>query len=550
MKRNLLKIAGGLQSGIFVIATFLCLLLSTGVYANNIAVTNVSLTSPGVGYTMVQFDISWENSFRVSHGPSNWDAAWVFVKYRIKSSYGGDGTWKHAWLNENGHTAPVGSTLDVGLLDPKTAFNNTTNPAIGAFLYRSDDGVGTFTKTGVQLRWNYAQNYKTGTTPIGSTDVMDVQVYAIEMIYVPQAAFYLGSGGNELGAFFTYPNVTTPYQVTSEAAITVGTTPGNLYYDNSLSTGQITSQIGDRGTPIPATYPKGYTAFYCMKYEVSQQGYVDFLNTLTRIQQGARVGTNISVGTTTVTNRYVIIEQNYPLYRHNIRCDATIDANNPITFYCDANGNGIGGEFNDGKDVALNSSQVDLFAYLDWSGLRPMTEMEFEKACRGNQTPVPNEFAWGSTSIVSATNYINSGANNEVASNIAVGANCHGGINAWAGPIRVGSFASAASSRQSAGATYYGITDMSGNMMETTVTSGNTTGRAFTGTHGNGILSVTGNGDQTTWTTSVNGWRGGCGYLSGYNSDILYVSYRGWSVYNYTSNRDYISGGRGVRTMP
>lgn len=538
MKRNLLKIAGGLQSGIFVIATFLCLLLSTGVYANNIAVTNVSLTSPGVGYTMVQFDISWENSFRVSHGPNNWDAAWVFVKYRIKTSYGGDGTWKHAWLNENGHTAPLGSTLAVGLVDPKTAFNISTNPAIGAFLYRSGDGVGTFSKTGVQLRWNYAQNFKTGSTPIGSSDVMDVQVYAIEMIYVPQAAFYLGTGGTESGAFFTSPNVSTPYQVTGEAAITVGTTAGNLYYDNSL-----TSQIGDRNGPIPALFPKGFAAFYCMKYEVSQQGYVDFLNSLTRLQQDTRTATSLPIGTTSVTNRYVMINSVNPDYRHIIRCDATIDANAPINFYCDANGNGIGGDLNDGRDIALNTSQNDLYAYLDWSGLRPMTELEYEKACRGNQAPVPNEFAWGSTSIVNATSYINSGANNEVASNLASGANCAGN---WYGPIRVGSFASAASSRQSAGATYYGITDMTGNMEETTITVGNATGRAFTGTHGNGLLSTIGNGDQTTWTGSVgNGWRGGT-----YWSGNLQVSNRYYSVYDYGNNRNYISGGRGVRTMP
>ena len=546
MKRNQLKIAGGLQSRIFVIATFLCLLLSTGAYANNIAVTNVSLTNPGTGYTMVQFDISWENSFRVSHGPKNWDAAWVFVKYRIKANYGGDGTWKHAWLNNTGNVAPTGSTLDIGLLDPSSAFNISTNPGLGAFLHRDADGIGTFTKTGVQLKWNYAQNFKTGATPIGSSDVMDVQVYAIEMVYVPQGAYYLGTGGTEYGAFFTYPTVTNPYQIISEASITVGTGAGNLYYDNSL-----TGQIGDRNGPIPATFPKGYTAFYCMKYEVSQQGYVDFLNSLTRAQQATRTATNLVVGTTAVTNRYVMINSVTADYRHIIRCDGTIDANNPITFYCDANGNGVGGEASDGKDVALNTSQYDLYAYLDWSGLRPMTELEFEKACRGDQAPVPNEFAWGTTSIVSATGISNGFANNEVASNIAAGANCNGGLQNWVGPIRVGSFASAASSRQAAGATYYGITEMSGNMMETTITAGNATGRAFTGTHGNGILSAIGNGDQTTWTTSVgNGFRGGCNYWTGITTLYLQVSNRYYSVYDYGNTRNYIAGGRGVRTMP
>jgi hypothetical protein len=37
-----------------------------------------------------------------------------------------------------------------------------------------------------------------------------------------------------------------------------------------------------------ANWPNGFNAFYCMKYEVSQQGYVDFLNTLTYTQQVTR----------------------------------------------------------------------------------------------------------------------------------------------------------------------------------------------------------------------------------------------------------------------
>ncbi|MFN3345365.1 MAG: hypothetical protein ACK412_06920 [Chloroherpetonaceae bacterium] len=41
--------------------------------------------------------------------------------------------------------------------------------------------------------------------------------------------------------------------------------------------------------------------------------------------------------------------------------------------------------------------------YLAWSGLRPMTELEFEKACRGVEKGVPGEFAWGNASAVAAT---------------------------------------------------------------------------------------------------------------------------------------------------
>src|SRR5690606_29684717 len=36
-----------------------------------------------------------------------------------------------------------------------------------------------------------------------------------------------------------------------------------------------------------ASWPNGFNAFYCMKHEITQQAYVDFLNTLTYAQQAA-----------------------------------------------------------------------------------------------------------------------------------------------------------------------------------------------------------------------------------------------------------------------
>ena len=64
--------------GLFVLSTCLC-------YANNIQVANVTLTGQNTvdDYTLVEFDISWENSWRVVGGPGNWDQAWKFVKYKI-----------------------------------------------------------------------------------------------------------------------------------------------------------------------------------------------------------------------------------------------------------------------------------------------------------------------------------------------------------------------------------------------------------------------------------------------------------------------------------
>jgi sensor domain CHASE-containing protein len=74
----------------FLIALGLMALLSNAA-ANNIQISNTKLTGQNTaeGYTLVQFDLSWENSRRINDlnddGVTNWDAAWVFVKYRMLS---------------------------------------------------------------------------------------------------------------------------------------------------------------------------------------------------------------------------------------------------------------------------------------------------------------------------------------------------------------------------------------------------------------------------------------------------------------------------------
>jgi len=143
-------------------------------------------------------------------------------------------------------------------------------------------------------------------------------------------------------------------------------------------------------------------------------------------------------------------------------------------------------------------SWMDGAAYADWAGLRPMTELEFEKACRGDQAPVPNEFAWGSTNITYASGISNDGDNNE--GPINTGANCVNGNEAGVqGPLRVGCFATGSSTREQAGASYYGIMELSGNLWERAVTVGHSAGRNFTGTLGDGILSANGNATNNDW---------------------------------------------------
>ena len=294
-RKNLLRL---------VLLFCLLMFISDSTFANDITVSNLSLTGQNITehYTFVKFDISWENSWRTSSAPNNWDAAWVFVKYRIDG-----GEWQHAWLNDEGHINPTGSTIAVGLLKPDSAFNPTTNPGMGAFIYRDTDGTGTFSGTGVQLRWNHGDN------GVNDNEIADIRVYAIELVYIPQGSFDAGSGGAEGSAFYKYPTTTNPYQISSEDEISVGTANDNLYYN-------YTTYGGDQLGPVPATFPKGYNAFYCMKYEISQQGYVDFLNSLTQPQANARkysgntyryAITGSTVGSYATTNPYVACNNLY-----------------------------------------------------------------------------------------------------------------------------------------------------------------------------------------------------------------------------------------------
>ncbi|MFZ4061552.1 MAG: SUMF1/EgtB/PvdO family nonheme iron enzyme [Bacteroidia bacterium] len=566
--------------------------------ANNIAASNAVTTgqnttagtNAAANYTLVEFDLSWGNSWRASTGPSNWDAAWVFVKFMVgvsnpvftgASSSGttvtvsstanlrvgmpvyktaGTGTfaantvississattfvvsvapspalsnatiscqriWEHASLDATAgnHTAPATSAISV------------PSDSTGAFIYRSANGTGTFSLSDVQLRWVY------GTNGVRDDAVLQVKVFAIETVWVPQGSFVVGSGGSATSEFYTH-TTNVPFQISSENQITVGTSSGNLYYPNS-------SFGGDQAGPIPAAFPKGYAGFYCMKYEISQGDYRDFLNTLTYTQQTSRaVNVTGIAGTEALSNT---CRNGIDIQTPGVAASFT-----PAVYACNLDGDANYNEAVDGEWIACTFlSWMDGCAYVDWAGLRPMTELEYEKACRGDQAAVSGEYAWGSASITGATGISNDGANNETFSN--AGANCaynySGGVP---GPLRVGAFAGGATTRAQAGATYYGIMEMSGNLWDRVVTIGKSTGRNFTGLNGNGQLSPNGHANQSLWPqisgSEVTG-ADGSGFRGGDWSNV--ASYARVSDRNSAANTTTIrSGGygfRGVRVFP
>ena len=470
-----------------------CLAVSLAAFANNIAISNVNTTTTG-GNRYLNFTVSWDNSWRTSTNPNNWDAAWVFFKFHKNANT--------AWLHATAQYAGTGTAIDCGHIEPTGATISTPTDGKGIFIYRNADGQGSVNFTNVSIKWNFAAD------GLLLNDAVTVQAFATEMVYVPQGAFYLGSGGSEFGAFTTAVTGGA-YLVNSEAAIPIGTTSGNLTYPVNTSS-------GDGLGPIPAAYPKGFNAFYCMKYEVSQEQFADFLNTILATQ----VNTNYTVS----TGSGFSIAGVYP----NITAATPNTACNYISWY-----------------AALG--------YADWSGLRPMTELEYEKACRGGgNLPVPNEYAWGNTTIYGAvldTHVSSAGTANE--SVTAANSNSYSNTNNSyiQRPLRVGAFANANSTRQSAGATYYGIMEMTGNVTEQVISAGTPNSRNFTNVHGDGVLSATGLYNQPTWTSHYGG-KGGAWQYTGPTP----VSNRGESVISSTGGTsatpNSYSGFRGVRTMP
>ena len=228
--------------------------------------------------------------------------------------------------------------------------------------------------------------------------------------------------------------------------------------------------------------------------------------------------------------------------RCGIRCDLKIPATDAINFYCDMNGNGIPNEKDDGQYVSCNFlGWSDDAAFCDWTGLRPMTELEYEKACRGTQTPIPNEYAWGNTSIKQTKEMQNAGTENESA------LNTENNNFISLGPVRAGFFENQKNTREQNAYSYYKISDLTANLFERCITVSNSKGVTFVGSQGDGMLDQAGNATNADWA-AVNGngagFRGGSffyGAIFMRVSDREYAGLADWQRYNHY-------GFRAVRT--
>ena len=418
-----------------LIFTFLAIFfLATSVFSNNLQITNVTYDE---GNNTLNFDISWDNAFYVN---SDWqDHVYIFAKY--KNSNGS--SWDRVMFELSGHS------------DDATLM--TFGIAPSSLLL---DGKRLGMKAG------HFSTFSSGTQGANCTALLadnidffhpSFKVFGIEMVQISNTGndYYLGDGTSE-NRWHKGDDTTEAYlweQVPS-ASINVGNGPDDI--NTTLPIGILVASISEHIFRPPNNI---------MKYEISQIQYVEFLNSLNRTAQNNRVGTDISG--TSITDVFVMTETPTvaTFTRNGIRVDATLPNGGPVTFYCDYNGNGIPNENDDGQNIALNYlSGEDLFAFLDWSGLTPLNEMEYEQICRGSFNPVPNEFAWGTSGYTHA--FINSGPTYGTPEEYLNQTPLIGPMVSSQNPMRCGGAATATTNRVTSGASAYGIMELSGNVSE------------------------------------------------------------------------------------
>ncbi len=428
-----------------------------------------------------------------------------------------------------GHTVPAGARIDVGLRDPTAAFNIATNPGAGVFIYKNADGFGTNTFNGVKLVWNYAQDGMV----LG--DSVDFQVHAVHMVYVPSGAFYAGDNNTSTSSFIQGSLDNDPWYIGGEGAITTANIVGS-----GTGVGGTAAQYYDPvGYTIPAAFPKGHSAMYVMRHEITQEQWRSFFNMLPSTPGTPRANRDVTSASGKGTDSCA---PGLTLTNRNNICwpgsgDATLPDHSVNRTFCTVPANWL--------------SWGDVAAWLDWAALRPMTELEFEKAARGTGTAANGEYPWGTAVPTPATGISSGGFLNEQPSNLGANANFNAG-SALTGPLRVGSFATlnyGSASRFGAGGSFYGVLEFGGNLRERTVTVSNATGRLFTGLHGDGVVDSNGNANVTNWPPSS---ADGVGFRGGSYSEAatsMRISDRSAATTT-NANRAANFGGRGARRAP
>ena len=401
----------------------------------------------------------------------------MFVKFRLDS-----GGWQHATLSTRpeDYATPGATTLTaVPVADGR-----------GVLIHRADAGRGPVDASGLVLAWEAARD---GVAP---NDQVEARVFALDMVRIPDGPFYLGDGeiGNIAG-HFRAADRNVPFPVTDEDSIVLGSTQlGALGNGNAYGMTAADDFDDGRTAVLPNSFPKGVRAFYVMRYELTESQYAAFLNTLNAAQQRSRNPAEGCMSQAIVS--YCREDPPQPgVRRYGLSAVAPFFSLAPA-------------------GPMQHLSWRDAAAYADWAGLRPFTELEYEKAARGPRYPEPGAYAWGSARIHRQRYTVDEQHTaDEHVENPGWGIgnaafvrtmgdptpDCHSCLR---GPLPAGVFARDTADAEEAGASYYRAYELSGNLIERVVSVGHPAGRGFDGRHGDGTLSADGQAagiEVATW---------------------------------------------------
>ena len=508
-----------------LLLSFIALLFFGNSFANNLKIENLNVTSTA-SETTATFNISWDNSWYFNTAPDNWDAVWVFFKSYDCEPVNKE--WKHVDVKTSSSSHSTSGEIQVDAVpDGK-----------GVFVRRNTAGTaGNITSTTVTVRFQGVYDVNT----------VNFKVMGIEMVAVLEGEFQVGGiSGTWADGVPVHNYAFNTTTITSENSIAANALriSGGSGVSNHLL--------------VPAEFPKGYNKFYIMKYPISQEQYASFLNLLTYAQQVTRTSSTPLVATNVNALAHA---SNATIYNRNGVKMMTPSTGTPFPaeYGCNLTNDSDFNLTNDGQNIACNFlSWEDLQAYLDWSALRPMTELEYEKAARGASAAVADEYVWGNTNITNAssTSLTDASQGSEI-SNASTGLTAGTGLSAYGntgtatgdGPLRVGFAAMSGTDRIAAGASYWGVMDLSGNVYEQTMGVGYSGGNlqtSFTGLLGDGELNSTGGFDVIGWTNSYlnSSLRGG----SWYSPDTYLRTGSRYQInQSINSARHREVGGRGVR---
>ena len=425
--------------------------------------------------------------------------------------------WRNSWYHERSHDAvwlllrssskPQGAPLRLA-----DGGHRVLAGEVEASFTVAEDRIGVFLAPAVAHRGDVHWRISLALDDARASAVEGAayEAWGVEMVRVPAGAFALGDdhpGAVGQGAFFRRGSTGEPdglWRVESEAAIDVCTAPGTLGYEVA----DVPQYRGDQQGPIPASWPKGTRAFFIMKYELRQGQYARFLDALVPEQRARRA---------------LVRASQEEVETHTIevaggRVRAAVPSR-PCNFV----------------------SWGDTCAWMDWMALRPMTEFEYEKAARGPTRPCPLDFPWGTSGRPTHVRVVQRSRDLARSTVVDEASISHENLGAQ-------------------GASYYWVMDLSGSLWERVITAGHPRGRAFLGSHGDGLLDAAGNATNADWPSADAtgrdapgiGYRGGADYFSAetnLTNPWSRVAIRTFATYT-GAHRYKTYSARGVRTAP